>query len=117
MNDPLFAAGQPVTYQSEDKLAAWWSAFRKRRRITTRLVTSYRRAMDETVTPLVKQSRANLHRVLRLTKVEYIGNGDESTFSLEPVAKEIQCTFVTRPPLTDNDDVGQILTNLWQPLL
>ena len=39
------------------------------------------------ILPLVGDYSANLHRAFRLHKVQYIGNGDDSTFSLEPVAK------------------------------
>ena len=43
------------------QLEDWWSGFRRRRHISARRVTSYRRGMDEVVLPLVRCYRAVLH--------------------------------------------------------
>eukprot|EP00667_Euglena_gracilis_P014979 EG_transcript_15555 len=70
-----------------DLLNEWWIGFRKRRRMTTRRVTSFRKVEDDLVLPLVQRYRANLHRAIRNKQVLVLGNADETALSLEPVAK------------------------------
>ena len=46
-----------LAQKRRDLVETWWSGFRQRRRIAVRRVTSYRRAVDETVLPLVHRYR------------------------------------------------------------
>ena len=60
------------------QLEDWWSGFRRRRHISARRVTSYRRGMDEVVLPLVRCYRAVLHDAIRHDKIQWLCNGDET---------------------------------------
>ena len=72
---------------SDGQRADWWVAFRKRRRISTRRVSSYRRANAETIAHLVRRYRANLHRGVRRGEITVLCNGDETCVSTEPCPK------------------------------
>ena len=67
------------------QLENWWAGFRRRRNISSRRITSYRRACDESVMPLVRRYRATLYDAIRKGKIQWLANGDETQVSLEPV--------------------------------
>ena len=67
------------------QLECWWAGIWRRRDISSRRVTSYRCACDETVMPLVRRYRATLHDAIRKGKIQWLADGDETKVSLEPV--------------------------------
>ena len=63
----------------------WWSAFRRRRRMTTRRVTGLLKGgIEKELEKLCVRYRANIHAQFRSGRYKWLCNGDETAVSCEP---------------------------------
>ena len=82
------AQGLGIRDLTGEQVESWWARFKRLRNISAHRGSSYRRGIDELVLPLVCCYRALLHDAVRHQRIQWLGNGDDTQVTLEPVSSK-----------------------------